>query len=55
MDKKWAERLMGIGVEGGEGFRWSFFVLYRWSFFVLYRRKILIKTFPFSLLTFPYF
>ena len=28
MDKKWAERLMGKGVEGGGGFRWSFFVLY---------------------------
>lgn len=28
MDKKWAERLMGKGVEGGDGFRWSFFGLY---------------------------
>lgn len=28
MDKKWAERLMGKGVKGGDGFRWSFFVLY---------------------------
>jgi hypothetical protein len=28
MDKKWAERLMGKGVEGDGGFRWTFFVLY---------------------------
>ncbi|WP_279325348.1 hypothetical protein [Clostridium tepidum] len=34
MDKKWAERLMGKGVEGGDGFRWSFFALYTWQILI---------------------